>query len=137
MARNHEIIERGFRTWLTEEKLQKVHFELYDPDSDHAYEVGVVSLEYIADPREEVVKPPIDELEKLFQKLRKLPPGAKFRVVVTTAPGASEVEGWYPTTLRPLLGGVKEDIEVGSHGFGHVSGKTRYLIGNWDGQERP
>lgn len=141
MARYHEVIERGFRTWLTEEKLQVVHFEVFDRRSDKAYEVGQVSLEYTADPNEEdlvVKKPPIEQLETLFKRLRQLPPGAQFRVVATTAPGASEVVGWYPTTLRPLLGGVKEDIDIGEgHGYGNVRGKTRYLIGNWDGQDRP
>jgi hypothetical protein len=140
MTRLHEVIERGFRTWLTEEKLQIVHFEIFDRSSDKAYEVGKVSLEYTADPTEEdlvVKKPPLEELETLFKRLRQLPPGAQFRVVATTAPGASKVEGWEPTRLRELLGGVSEEIEIGDgHGFGNVRGRTRYLIGNY-GQDRP
>jgi hypothetical protein len=134
MSRTHQIILIGFTTWLAEEKLLDITFEIYDPQSDKAYEVGVVEMEYLADPNEEnVVKPPIEQLEALFTRLQKLPDGAQFRVVVNTAPGASEVEGWYPTTLKELMGGVKEDIDVGdSHGFGPIKGKTRYRISNWD-----
>jgi hypothetical protein len=139
MSRTHQILEDGFRTWLTEGTLLDVNFEIYDPLTDKAYEVGVVELEYLADPNEDeenvVKKPPIDQLEGLFTRLQTLPEGAKFRVVVNTAPGASEVEGWYPTVLKEFMGGVKEDIEVGDgHGFGHIKGKTRYLISNWGEQ---
>jgi hypothetical protein len=73
MADYQEVIERGFRTWLAEEKLLRVHFELFSPQSNQAYEVCVVELTYSTDPREEVVKPPIEELEALFTKLEKLP----------------------------------------------------------------
>jgi hypothetical protein len=138
MSRTHEIIERGFRTWVTEQKLQSVHFEIYDPQSDKAYEVGNVYLTYIADPVEQVVKPPIEQLESLFTKLKKLPPGAQFRVVVHNAPGYSEVPGWYLTTLKDLMGGVAEEIEVGDekHGFGRMWGKVVYTIGNWGGKQQ-
>jgi hypothetical protein len=135
MSRTHQIIENGFRAWLAEEKLLDVRFEIFDPHSDKAYEVCVVALEYVADPNEDdanvVKKPPIEQLEALCTRLPQLPEDAKFRVMVHTAPGASEVEGWYPTVGKELMGGVKEDIEVGGgHGFAHIKGKTRYLISN-------
>jgi hypothetical protein len=140
MTANQHWIEAGVRTWLTEQTLRKVRFEMYSPQSDQAYEYCDVEISYLDDPREEVVKPPIEELEALFTRLEKLPPQAKFRVVVTTAPGASHVDGWAPTTLRELAGGVKEVHEVGTegHGYGPINGRTSLWVSNWYTQpEKP
>jgi len=130
MQPNQAWIERGIQTWLGEQKLLSAHYEIYDPETDKAYERCQIDLTYIIDAREEVVKPPIEELDALLRKLPKLPPGAKLRIVVTKAPGASEVEGWYPTTLRPFVGGSTEDITVGdnAHGFGHIWGRVVYKV---------
>src|SRR5688500_13705775 len=37
MSQLHETIERGFRTWVSEQKLLFVRFQLYDPTSNEAY----------------------------------------------------------------------------------------------------
>jgi hypothetical protein len=138
MSRFHEIIERGFRTWVSEQKLLFVRFQLYDPTSNEAYEVVQVNLTYTADLHEKVVKPPIEQLETLMKKLKKLPPDAKFGVIVQNAPGASEVPGWQPAEFKKLMGGVAEEIKVGDekHGFGHVLGEIIYTISNWDRQQQ-
>jgi hypothetical protein len=138
MSRLHEIIERGFRTWVSEQKLIFVRFEIYDPTSNQAYEVIQANLTYIDDPREKAVKPPIDQLEKLMKRLKKLPSDAKFGVIVQNAPSASDVPGWQPSAFKELIGGLSEEIEVGDeeHGFGHVLGKIIYRIGNWGGNQQ-
>jgi hypothetical protein len=130
MVQNQEWIERGIQTWLGEQKLLSAHYEIYDPATDKAYERCQIDLTYITDAREEVVKPPIEELDRLLKKLPKLAPGAKLRIVVFKAPGASEVEGWYPTTLKPFDGGESEDFTVGDtdHGFGHIWSKIVYKV---------
>jgi hypothetical protein len=130
MQANQEWIERGIQTWLGEQKLLSAHYEIYDPATDKAYERCQIDLTYIFDAREEVVKPPIEELDALLRKLPKLPPGAKIRIVVTKAPGASDVKGWYKTELRPFVGGSTEDITVGdnAHGFGHIWGRVVYKV---------
>ncbi len=136
MVDYQEVFERGLMAWLTEQKLERVHFELYSPQSNTAYERCEVEISYLADPREEVVKPPIAQLEELFTRLEKLPADAQFRLVVSTAPGASAVPGWAPTTLRDFSGGVKETHAVGGegHGYGPISGRTSYIVANWNGQ---
>jgi hypothetical protein len=130
LSRNQEWIERGFRVWLAEQALVSVHFEIFDPHADKAYEVGKVVLDYSTDPRgEEVTKPPIAQLEEVLKKLPPLPPGAKLRVVAFKAAHASVVPGWYPTQLRALIG-VPEEVEVGdAYGFGHVWGRIKYVVG--------
>ena len=138
MRRHLERLVAGFKTWLGEQKLETVAYEIYSPQADKAYEKGEVTLEYYADPTEEqeVVKPPpIEDMEAMLQRLKTLPEDAKFRVVVTLGPNASHVPGWSQTVLRELMGSVKEDVDVGSFGFGHASGKLQYRIGNWDSQQ--
>lgn len=135
MTQHHQPLEEGFRTWIAEQTLEAVHYEIYDPVSNKAYEVGMIRLDYFADPNEEVVKPPIEELERLFTRLNTLPPGAQFRCVVTTAPNATKLPGWQPTQLKDLMGGGKEDVSVGSFGFGHAKGSFIYRLGNWDGKQ--
>ena len=46
-----------------------VHFEIDDPSSDTAYEKSEITLDYYADPKEEVFKPPVAELEALLAPL--------------------------------------------------------------------
>jgi hypothetical protein len=139
MTGNQAVIERGLQTWLGEQKLLSVHFELFDHADDKAYEVFSVDINYLTEPNEEVMKPPIAQLEDVLKKLRQLPPGAQFRVVAMRAPGFTPVDGWYPTTLRALKGGAAEEIEVGDKDFGYglATGKITYTRGNWDGQSRP
>ena len=133
MSRSHSHLERGFTTWVSEQTLLFVRFELYSSQSNKAYEYVQVNLTYLADPIERVVRAPIEQLEGIMKKLRKLPSDAKFNVIVKTAPGASEVPGWSRAEFKPLIGPVAEEIEVGDeeHGFGHITGKVVYTISNW------
>jgi hypothetical protein len=66
--------------------------------------------------------------------LEKLPEDAQFRLLVALAPGYTEVPGWgEPSRLKDLKGGLKQEHQVGSeHGFGHISGTTRYFESNWN-----
>ena len=130
MQTNQEWIERGLQTWLGEQKLLSAHYEIYDPATDKAYERCQIDVRYINDAIEKAEKPPIEELDRLLKKLPKLAPGAKLRIVVFKAPGASEVEGWYPTTLKPFVGGATEDFTVGDteHGFGHIWSRIVYKV---------
>jgi hypothetical protein len=135
MTRHHEFYERGLRIWLTEEKLLSVHFEIFDPITDEAYEVCTVILDYTTD-LEQVAKPAIDELEAMLAKLRDLPPGAKFRLVVMRAPGFTPVEGWALTRLKSLKGGAGQTMRIGDQkfGYGPISGELVYTVSNWHEQ---
>jgi hypothetical protein len=137
----HEVIERGIHTWLAEQKLEAVRFELYDPHRDEAYEICLVDLTYSTEAKEDTaaVKAPIEQLEELFATLETLPPGAQFRIMAHNAEGASKVEGWEPSTPKQLLGGVKEEHKVGeAFGYGQIEGSATYVISNWQqGPDKP
>ena len=138
MSRLHDVLERGFTTWVAEQKLLFVRFELYSSQSNKAYEYVQVDLTYLADPIERVVKAPVEQLEGIMKKLKTLPSDAKFNVIVKTAPGASDVPGWSRAEFKELIGGVAEEIVVGDeeHGFGHVTGKVVYTISNWSNEQQ-
>src|SRR5437773_629163 len=46
MQANQEWIERGIQTWLGEQKLLSAHYEIYDPETDKAYERCQIDLTY-------------------------------------------------------------------------------------------
>lgn len=138
MVHYEELIAKGLRIWLREQHLLAIHLELYSPDADEAYERCTIDVVYREEPTEEVTKPPIEQLEELMSTLEKLPEDAQFRLLVALAPGYTEVPGWGdPTGLKDLKGGLKKEHQVGSeHGFGHISGATRYFESNWNSQGR-
>jgi hypothetical protein len=139
IAKYLDMLERGLRIWVTEGKLLAIHYELYSPGADKAYERCVVELSYSDDPAEAVAKPlPVDAFEALFQKLAKLPPDASLRVLVGLAPGYTEVPGWGDDgSLKDLWGGMKAEHTIGSRfGYGPIEGEARYFESNWQ-QGRP
>jgi hypothetical protein len=133
MMDNQESYEQALRVWLTEQKLERVHFELYSPQTNTAYEHCEVEISYLAEPKTTVTKPPVAKLEELLTTLAKLPRDAQFRLVVHVADGATEIPGWSPTSLRDLYGGLKEEHVVGdeAHGYGPVEGRVRYYVSNY------
>jgi len=126
---NRDILERGFFTWLAEQTLQSLHFEIVSPDSRKALERWDVSFDYSADPDPDVRKPPIEELASVCKKLRSLPHGTYYRILVTTKPGASKVEGWYDTSFMPFTASRKEALP--GWGYGNIGANLWYREGTW------
>ena len=137
MTYNQAVIERGLRTWLGEGTLLSLHMELFDPATvDDAHEVFTFPINYLTEPQEEAVKPPLEQLEVFLKKLPQLPPGSRFRVVATKKPGYTPVDGWFPTKLRKI-GEVAEKVEIGDEfGYGLATGKITYTRGKWNEQGR-
>ncbi len=136
MVDHADLIEKGLKVWLREGHLLAVHMELAPPDGDEAYDRCTVDLTYHEDPKEQVAKAPMEQLEEFLGTLEKLPPDAQFRLIVGLKPGYTEVPGWgEPASLLDLKGGVKQEHEIGSgFGFGPISGQIRYYESNWNSQ---
>jgi hypothetical protein len=136
-----EIIERGLKTWLTEQTLERVYCEIYSPHKGTAYERLEAVIDYVDNPTEEVVKAPVGELEELMGKLAKLPADATLRVLVSVKEGHTVVEGWgFPDRLKDFEGGVKEEHQIGKeegHGYGPVKSRMTYYVSNWNSGETP
>jgi len=126
---NLDVIEKGLRTWLSEQKLRALLLQVFVADKDDALENWETMFEYYADPKEEVRKPPVQEIEKACEGLAKLPPGATYRIFASLDPDATEVDGWVPGTPKSLVAALEKVFE--DWGFGQVGAKVRYQGGNW------
>jgi hypothetical protein len=129
IVRNRDSLERGFFTWLAEQSLLSLHFEIVAPDGSKALERWDVSFDYSADPDLEVRKPPVEEIGDVCRRLRALPPGTWYRLIVHTKPDASKVDGWTPTTFKPFTASREEALP--GWGFGHIGGKAFCREGTW------
>jgi hypothetical protein len=69
----HTYTLQGHLIWDALQSARRVDSEIYDHSSDTAYEKAYISLYYYGDPNEEVVKPPVVELEPLLFRLTALP----------------------------------------------------------------
>lgn len=126
---NRDIIERGFFTWLVEEALESLHFEIVSRDGSKSLERWDLNFEYSANPNSEVRRPPIDQIDDFCKKLRELPKGTYYRILVRTKPGASDVEGWQPTNFMPFSQSREEVFS--DWGYGNISANLWYREGTW------
>lgn len=129
ITQNRNALEDGFFTWLAEQSLESVHVEVTSLTGSEALERWDVTFDYSADPDPEVRKPPVEELAAVCNKLRRLPQGTRYRIVVKTKPGASKVPGWYETTFKPFTQAREEELP--GWGYGHIGAKLFYRQGTW------
>lgn len=127
MIQKREVIENGLFIWLGEQKLVALHLEIF---------VGGVAIErfdmefkYRADADRNIRKLDVSGLEEFCRRLPVLPAGVDYRVVVTTADGASDVPGWTPTGLMPL--DITNECGLSDFGFGHIGTNLVYRGGRW------
>lgn len=117
-------LEAGMFTWLTEQSLLGFSYEIYDPTNHVALERFDIDFVYSNEPDSSVRPLNRQKISDVCRKLTALPPGTEYRVIVQTAPGATDVEGWEPTEYLPL--GESVDIEIGEHGYGNIGAKLIY-----------
>ena len=129
ITNNRDVLERGFFTWFSERMLETLYFEIVTEDGSKALERWEVNFDYSDNPDPEVRKPPIEQLESFCKKLRTLPRGTYYRILVQTKPGASEVEGWYPTSFKPFS--QSNEKSFSGYGFGNIGAKLWYREGKW------
>jgi hypothetical protein len=104
IASDLEVISKGYRTWLTTRHLKKAILEIYDPRTDKAVERWDLCFDYdssgTGDPRE--FRTEMGKLKDFVSKLRKLPPGCEYHIIVELGDGAPLVQGWEPCSLRSI-----------------------------------
>lgn len=127
ITENREVIENGLFTWLAEQSLQRACLEVYLPRARHALEQWEFEFSYVSDSVAGAEQPPIAELAELCARLKALPRRARYRVVVQTAPGATEVPGWEPTNLRSVGGSQSHELQA--WGYGNIFAKVTFRGG--------
>jgi hypothetical protein len=78
---NIKLLEDVLRILYAEQPINRVYsgifqclyYRIYDSFPDTAYEKAEISFDYYADPTEEIVKPPVADLETLLASLTTLP----------------------------------------------------------------
>ena len=129
LADGREVVEKGLFTWLAEEALILVRFEVSFPESDKALEVFELGFEYVDDGSEDLIKPDIEHLRDFCRQLNSLPVGAEYEVKVSHEPWASEVEGWVPCTFKEV--DVEREDVLGDFGYGAIGGHLTYQGSVW------
>jgi hypothetical protein len=130
IQRNHEVIENGLTTWITEQKLRKLTLQVFRAGSSNALENWSVAFTYTADPSAELRRPAIEQLEDFASQLRSLPPGCEYRIHAEVDQDASTVEGWQPGTKLPIIGRTRKDVF--SWGHERLDAALEYEGGEWD-----
>lgn len=128
LADRREVIEKGLFTWLSEEAMKFLRFEVSFPDSNKALEVFELNFEYIANGNRELQKPDIQRLHEFCAALDALPQGAQYVIKVQNESWASQVEGWVPSTFKEVDGGRRELTEFV---YGSIAASVSYRRGNW------
>jgi len=129
LIRDRDLLEDGLSTWLREQTLESLHVEVVSRRGEKALEIWTTVLEYRAEPDLQVRKPPVDQLATLCKKLRSLPSGTRYRILVSLRPGATEVPGWVDAEFRPFTQAREETLS--GWGYGHIGGKLVYREGVW------
>lgn len=99
-ANNQETVEAGLRTWLTTRHLETAYLEIFDPATGRVATRIDLNIAY-SGTGEEAYHTAIEEVRAAISQAGKLA-GCRYRVVVTTRPGAAPVKGWEPTDLQSV-----------------------------------
>ncbi len=122
-----QIIENGLFAWLAEQTLEGLSIEIFAPDREEAIERFDFAFSYRAEADTTVRNPNMAQFDEFCRTLAQLPANAQYRILATTAPGACQVEGWYPGTFKPLR--IERQETLSDHGFGLVGTTLVYRGG--------
>jgi hypothetical protein len=102
-------IENGLRTWLTLRQLEVAYLEVYEPLSGKVRARIDLNIEYTDKGGDERYRTDIEKVRGELGKGGQFA-GCRYRVVVTTTPGAAKVMGWDTTTLKDVSHLTRRDI---------------------------
>ncbi len=99
-------IERAMTIWLAEQSMEQLVLECYTPADGVAHEVFEFPVQYSSGGANARFTADRATLSAYRAKLRKVPKGCTYRVVVTYVSGRTrtQVDGWGPTTLKSTEG---------------------------------
>ncbi len=107
-ASKQQVIENGLRTWMTLRQLDVAYLEIYDPTTGEVRSRVDLSIEF-RDTGDEHYRTDIDRVKGELGKSGRFD-GCKYRVLVTTKPGAAEVSGWSEASLGNVDHLTRHDI---------------------------
>ncbi|WP_406166922.1 hypothetical protein [Streptomyces sp. NBC_00996] len=108
LAEIQPIIEKGLRAWLAMRKLKAAYLEVFDPVTHVVRCRTDLNIVYTSETNERY-RTDIDRVKTETKSLGRYP-GCKYRVVVSLADGAPDVEGWDTTTLGSVDHLTQRDV---------------------------
>jgi hypothetical protein len=121
---NWDTMERGIKTWLDTQDLEKVVLEVYEPKSDKLVGRWDFEIAYgFSGDGSFFVDPEV--IEYHIRKQGVLPSTCKYRLVTTSKSKRPDVQGWTTTTFRSTNGLVRQSIGATIDGSG-LSTTTSY-----------
>ena len=97
-AESMPVIENGLRTWVTLRQLEAAYLEVYEQRSGQVRTRIDLTVEFRQSGDDTRYETDIESVRRAVTQAGSYP-GCAYRVVVTTAQGATPVAGWSDTTL--------------------------------------
>ncbi|WP_405997736.1 hypothetical protein [Streptomyces sp. NBC_00829] len=108
LAEIQPVVEKGLRTWLAMRKLEAAYLEIFDVASNTVRCRTDLNIVYVAE-IDEKFRTDIDRVKAVTGSLGSYP-GCSYRVVVSLADGAPDVQGWHTTMLGNVEHLARRDV---------------------------
>lgn len=102
--------QRGIKTWLESEHLEKLTLEVYHPLTDALIGRWDFDIEYRWSSDDGTFWVDTDQIRSAIKKTGLLSSQAKYCLVAHNKTGRPDVTGWSPTTLRSTDGMVRQSL---------------------------
>jgi hypothetical protein len=109
LSGNWDAIELGLMTWIKEGSLAEVYLEFGDANNPLAVFEVPIEYYFTGDAKEEYVANRV-RLARLAAKIREVPRGTAYRVVVSHNGEHTDVSGWSPTNLADRSGLATQNL---------------------------
>jgi hypothetical protein len=100
----------AIKTWLESKHLEQVILEIYHPTTNALISRWDVNIEYGWGSGDGSFWTDTEQLRYNIKKAGIQPQDAKYSLSLITAPGRPAVNGWGPSTLRPIDGFVRQSL---------------------------
>ena len=114
-----EVLDRGIHTWIVSGHLERIVLEIYDPPTGELLGRWAVEVVYAYSGDDGTFWTDTEAIRYAIKKAGGHPASCRYDIKVRNAPGAQDVNGWSPTTMRSTAGFVEQRIGtmVGASGL--------------------
>ena len=100
----------ALQTWLESRHLEVVVLEVFDPKNNKLVGRWDIDVVYTAGSGDGTFWTDTEQIKYHVRKAGLMPSDAKYRLLLQTKPGRSDVDGWGPATYRSTDGFVRHSV---------------------------
>ena len=126
LATDRDVLHRGISAWIESGHLRLIVLEVFDPATNDLVGRWDVKVSYEWTGGDGHFWVDTDLIRFAIKKTGVLPSSARYRIVVTNAPGRPDVPGWSPATLRSTVDMVEQRIGTAVEAGGLSGGLSYY-----------